>query len=94
MPSFDFRLLIRVLGRFSVLSLATGLASLLGASEGVVMARGSSLGGLGVFEDECLRWCTYAGDRSGGPVIMAWDVLERAEHDRHFQVLRRINSLE
>lgn len=71
MPSFDFRLLIRVLGRFSVLSLAIGLASLLGASEGVVMARGSSLGGLGVFEDECLRWCTYAGDRFGGPAIMA-----------------------
>ena len=94
MPSLDFRLLIRVLGRFSVLSLSTGSASLLGASEGVVMARVSSLGGLGAFEDECLRWWTCAGDRSGEPAIRVWDVLERVEHDRHVQVLRRTNSLE
>ena len=94
MPSFDFRLLMRVLGRFSVPSLTTDLPSLLGASDGVVMARGSSLGGLGVFEDECLRWCVCAGDRFGGPAIMAWDVLQRAEHDRQVQVLRRTNSPE
>ena len=94
MPSFDFRLAIRVLGRFSVLSLSTDLASLLGASEGVVMAWVSSLGGLGAFEEECLRWWTCAGDGSGEPVKSAWDDLEMAEHDTHVHVLRRISSLE
>lgn len=93
-PSFDFRLLIRVLGRFSALSLTTDLAPLLGASEGVVMARFSSLGGLGIFEYECLRWWTCAGDRFCGPAIRAWDVLGMAVHDRHVQVLRRASSLE
>ena len=90
-PSFDFRLLMRVLGRFSVLSLIKGLASLLGVSEGVAMAPVSFLGGLGVLEDECLRWWTCAGDAFGGPAIR---VLERGEHDRHVQVLRRTSSLE
>ena len=56
MPSFDFRLLIRVLGRFSAFALISGLESLLGLSEGVVIARLSSLGELGVLDDECLRW--------------------------------------
>ena len=92
MLSFDFRLLIRVLERFSVLSLTMGLASLPGASEAVVMARVSSSGGLRALEDECLRWWICAGDGFGGPAIRAWDGLERAEHDRHVHVLRRINS--
>ena len=56
MPSFDFRLLIRVLGRFSAFALIAGLESLLGVSEGVVIARLSSLGELGVLDDEYLRW--------------------------------------
>lgn len=54
-PSFDFCLLMRVLGRFSALFFAAGLASLVGASVGVAMAPGSSFGELGVFDDECLR---------------------------------------
>lgn len=88
MPSFDFRLLIRLLGRFSAFALIAGLESLLGVSEGVVIARLSSLGELGVLDDECLRWGTVAGNRCGG------DILERVEHDRHVQVFRRTNSLE
>ena len=94
MPSFDFRLVIRVLGRFSVPSLGTDLASLLGASDGVVMAWVSSLGGLGAFEEECLRWWTCADAGSGEPVNRAWDDLEMVEHDTHVHVLRRMNSLE
>ena len=62
MPSFDFRLLVRVLRRFSVLSLTAGLVSLLGVSDGVVIAGFSSLGGLGVLEDECLRWWAFADE--------------------------------
>lgn len=58
------------------------------------MARVSSLGGLGVFEDEYLHWWTCAGNGTGGIAIRAWDVLERAEHDRHVQVVRRTKSLE
>ena len=93
MPSFDFRLLIRVLGRFSVISLTAGLLSLLGLSEGAVIAGLSSLGGLGVFEDECLRWWAFAGDRCGVPAIGVWDNLERVEHDKHVHVFRRTNSV-
>ena len=55
MPSLGTRLPMRVLGRFSALSLPTGLESLLGLSDGAVIARVSCFGGLGVFEDECLR---------------------------------------
>lgn len=77
-----------------MLSLTTGLTSLLGGSEGVVMARASSLGGLGVFEEDSLRWWMCAGDRFRGPAIRVWDGLDRAEHDMHIQVLRRTNSLE
>ena len=93
MPSFDFRLLKRVLGRFSVISLTAGLLSLLGLSEGAVIAGFSSLGGLGVFEDEFLRWWALAGDRCGVPAIGAWDNLERVEHDKHVHVFRRTNSV-
>ena len=71
MPSFGFRLLIRVLGRFSVISLTADLLSLLGLSEGAVIAGLSSFGGLEVLEDECLRWWAFVGDRCGGPVIGA-----------------------
>ena len=71
MPSFDFRLLVRVLGRFSVFSLTAGLVSLLGVSEGFVTAWVSSLGGLGALEDECLRWWAFAGNRFDGPAIGA-----------------------
>ncbi len=93
MPSFDFRLLIRVLGRLSMFSSTTGFVSLLGVSEGVVIALFSSLDGFGAFEDECLRWWGFAGDRFGGPAIGAWDIRAREEHERHVQVLRRMKSL-
>lgn len=94
MPSFDFRLLMRVLGRFSMLSLTAGLTSLPLGSEGEVMAWVSSFGELGAFEEDCLRWWMCAGDRFCGPVMRVWDCLESAEHDKHVQVLRRTNSLE
>ena len=77
-----------------MLSLTTGLASLLGLSAIVVMARVSSLGELGVFEDEYVRWWTFVSENFRGPAIRAWDALERAEHDRHVQVPRRTKSLE
>ena len=93
MPSLNFRLLIRVLGRFSVIPLTAGLLSLLGSSEGAVIAGFSSLGGLGAFEDECLRWWAFAGDGCGIPVIGTWDSLERVEHDKHVHVFRRTNSV-
>ena len=51
-PSFDFRLFVFVPERPS---LATDLVSLVGASDGVAMARGSSFDEFGVFEEECLR---------------------------------------
>ena len=55
MASFDLRLLERLLGRFSALSLIAGEASLVGASDGAVMVLESFFEGFGVFEDECLR---------------------------------------
>lgn len=51
-PSFDFRLFVFVPERPS---LAAGLAFLAGGSDGVAMARGSSLDEFGVFEEECFR---------------------------------------
>jgi hypothetical protein len=53
--SLDLRRLRRVLDLFSVSTFAIGFASVVGASAGVAIALGSSLGELGVFEDECLR---------------------------------------
>jgi len=53
--SFVLRLLGRLLVRFSAPSLTTILASLAGASDGLVIARGSSLAELEAFEDECFR---------------------------------------
>ena len=58
------------------------------------MALDSSLGELGVFEEECLRWCTGAGDRFGEPAISACEVLVAAAQDMHVQVLLRASSLE
>ena len=46
---------MRVLGRFSALPLAAVLVSFEGSSVGVAIALASSLGALGVFDDECLR---------------------------------------
>ena len=94
MPSLVFRLLIRVLGRLSVISLTAGLLSLLGLSEGAVIVGFSFLGGLGVFEDEYLRWWASAGNGCGVPAaIGVWDNLERVEHDKHVHVFRRTNSV-
>ena len=94
MPSLDLRLLTRAPERFSTPSLMPGFASLAGASEGVAIAVGSSLGELEVFDDECLRWCMPAEDRPAGLDIKAWEVLLRAEQDRQVQVLLRASSFE
>ena len=53
--SLDLRLPRRGLVLFSAPNLAMGFASVVGASEGVAMGLDSSLGELGVFEEECLR---------------------------------------
>ena len=82
------------LGRFSITSCVVGLAFLEGASDGVVIVLGSSLGELGVFEEEFLRWCSCAGDRFGEPAIRAWDVLAPAAQDKHVQVPLRASSFE
>ncbi len=92
--SLDLRLPRRVLDLFSVSTFAIGFASVVGASAGVVMALESSLGELGVFEDECLRWCVRTANGRDDIAISACEVLGRAEHDRHVQVLRRAASLQ
>ena len=53
--SLYLRLPRRVLDLLSVASFVTGFVFVVGASEGVAMALESSLGELGVFEEECLR---------------------------------------
>lgn len=70
-PSLGFRLLMRALGRFSAPSLVAVFASFVEASAWVAITRESSFGGLGVFDEECLRWCICAGDRLVEPVIRA-----------------------
>lgn len=94
MLSFVFRLLERLLARFSTPSLTEGLASFAGASDGVVMALCSSLAELDAFEDECFRWCIRAEGPFEGPVINAWEDLLSAEHDKQVQVLLRARPLE
>ncbi len=94
MGSFVLRLLGRLPVRFSAPSLTGVLASLAGASDGVVIALGSSLAELDAFEDECLRWCMCAEGPLGGPAISAWEVLASAVQDRQVQLLLRAIPLE
>ena len=54
-PSFNLRLLIRLLERFSVLLLDAVFVSSVGASAGDVIALNGSFGELGVLDEECLR---------------------------------------